>query len=101
MGTNDDPRTSMVPPVDCAKCGADLSAATSVGPEHVCPAPGAASVCGYCGNIAIFDDDHKLRPPTEEERGQIESSLDYKVALRAVTEFAARHKFDNNWRGRR
>lgn len=98
MGTND-VRTTMVPPVECSKCGADLSAATSVGPGSVEPEPGAASICGYCGNISMFNDDKKLRPPTGDERSQIESSHEYKVAMQAIAEFAEKHKFDNNWYG--
>lgn len=51
----------------CLKCGKLLDAANNR--DGATPTPGALSLCVYCGNIAAFGDDLKLRaiPPEEWE----------------------------------
>ena len=91
------PKTTRVPSVDCIKCGSELSAATAVGNSEG-PVPGSASVCGYCGNVAIFTEECKLRPVTPEEMADLETNDEFRIAMTAIAEMAEKHKFDNNWR---
>ena len=50
----------------CLECGHILSGASAVGCDAV-PEPGNISICCMCGNIAMFDDELKVRPLTEAE----------------------------------
>ena len=78
----------------CERCGAELDAATDPIDETAAPAAGDASVCLYCGNLAVFTGNGlELRRPTEAERAGL--YLDPAVAkiyrgLLAVSDDAGR-----------
>ena len=52
---------------DCVKCGKLLDTATDPYKGAELITPGDVSVCLYCANIMIFDENAKLRPPTATE----------------------------------
>lgn len=55
-------------PNQCPYCAYQTAAATSVEPGHHSPKPGSASICFQCGRIALFDENLRLRWPTNDER---------------------------------
>jgi hypothetical protein len=60
-----------VPLSRCAGCGAPN---TGAAPDHgldVSPKPGHISICFYCGHYSVFDENLKLRAPTEAEMLEI------------------------------
>lgn len=61
----------------CKICGSVLDAASGFG----VPQKDDISICLYCGNIAIFNADFTFRPPTDDERVEIESDFDVKKFL--------------------
>jgi hypothetical protein len=54
----------------CTNCGKKLNAATSPFAQDN-PAPGDATVCIKCNHIMIFDENMRLRNPTDEEFDEI------------------------------
>jgi len=54
-------------PSRCPTCRDRLDMATGLEKMKVEPEPGCATVCFHCGEIAIFDEHLKLRPPTARE----------------------------------
>ena len=54
---------SEVPESSCCECGQQLDGAAG----HERPSPGDYSMCVYCTSLNIFDDDLRLRRPTDEE----------------------------------
>jgi DNA-directed RNA polymerase subunit RPC12/RpoP len=48
----------------CVNCGKELDAAAGFDKS---PQAGDASLCLYCGHFMIFDDDLKVRAPTDDE----------------------------------
>jgi hypothetical protein len=59
-------RTTRLPAALCLHCRQPLDAATdAVGDNR--PSPGDATICMYCGTIAVFADDMTLREPNREE----------------------------------
>lgn len=52
----------------CVRCGYVMDMATSLeDPEVNLPNPGDISLCLKCGLLSIFDQNLKLRPPSDEE----------------------------------
>lgn len=73
--------------INCLVCESDLSGAFSFGEKAWKLSPGALSICSYCGSIAVFNDDLKLRPmtPDEQERAFKDENVQLaKAAVRAV-----------------
>lgn len=65
--------TDHTPVTLCWHCDRPLDAATSIddkGQEQH-PSPGAVSLCLYCGAVAFFEADLRLRAPTEEELNEL------------------------------
>lgn len=62
----------------CWHCDRMLDAATPAGPDPMAPTPDAVSLCLYCGAVAIFTDDLSLRPPTEDELGDLEGNAEFR-----------------------
>jgi hypothetical protein len=58
--------TERFPVSPCRRCGKPLDAATGVIGADT-PGAGDVSICAYCGTVALFDSDLRLRPPTEDE----------------------------------
>lgn len=50
-------------PSPCCECGRLLDAASGTG----FPKPDDFTLCAYCGSINVFNEELKLRAPTEEE----------------------------------
>lgn len=55
-----------VEPSICSKCGYNFDCATDLRVENR-PKPGDWSMCFKCGNIAVFDEQLKVRSATQEE----------------------------------
>ena len=52
-----------LPQSQCCACGTTLDGAAG----RAAPKPGDFSICIYCGALSVFDEDLKLREPTQEE----------------------------------
>jgi hypothetical protein len=69
-------KATRVAPSACTGCGRLHDAVTpAIG--QASPEPGSITMCIYCGHIAAFDDDLKLRELTREE--QIEIAGDERI----------------------
>jgi len=69
IGVGDSVRT---PEDNCRSCGKSLTGAFAVGDiDRKMPKAGDVSLCRYCGHIAVFGDDLKLREPNGEEIREI------------------------------
>jgi hypothetical protein len=51
----------------CPNCKVVVDACTDVNGSFGVPSPGDYSACPYCKTVAMFDEDLKLRPLTDEE----------------------------------
>lgn len=54
----------------CLVCGYDLDGASQINGNNK-PKPGDVSICIGCANIAMFDDDLKLRQPNLNEEREL------------------------------
>ena len=73
----------------CLKCGKVMDASTPVGNNDLAlPEAGSLSICGHCGNLAIYeknpDGDLYLRQPTGDEMAAIGADDDVMRAVAAV-----------------
>jgi len=59
--------TTKTPKSICPGCDRNLDAATWVESGPVVPVRGDISVCFYCGEVSVFNEDLRLRPITELE----------------------------------
>jgi hypothetical protein len=57
----------------CRTCGYDFDSATAVKGDSA-PEPGSISICGNCGELAVFEDDRLVREPTEAELAELMAS---------------------------
>lgn len=64
-------QTWRVEPVHCSTCGDRLDAAS--GEPGKGPEPGDASLCLNCGDLIVFETATLARPPTDDERADIEA----------------------------
>lgn len=74
----------------CAVCNHELDGATQVGGENK-PNPGDVSICVRCANVAVFDDDLKLRQPTAEEQKLFDEDLLISEAKVLIRNFRKTH----------
>ena len=51
----------------CPKCFTILSAATNMDDENLRPKPGDVTVCLYCAEVLVFNEDLTLRRPLAGE----------------------------------
>jgi hypothetical protein len=58
------------PPSNCLGCGKEIDGATGVGHRSK-PRAGCISICFYCGHLAAYDWQLKLRPLTDAEMIEI------------------------------
>lgn len=58
-------KTTDLPGSLCRRCGKALDAASGSG--DAVPTPGDVSVCMYCGTLAVFTDELRLRETTVDE----------------------------------
>ena len=74
-------KTTIMPICVCTACGYTPDRATGDGS----PFQGDVSICGRCGNIAVFDDELRLRAPTDKERGEISADPEVQRFIQAIT----------------
>ncbi len=55
--------TTRLPSSACCECGYQMDACSG----HSKPSPGDLSLCVRCGSLNFFDDDLRLRRPTDDE----------------------------------
>jgi hypothetical protein len=55
-----------IPQQRCSRCKHPLDEACCTGGDHK-PTPGMISICVECGKITIFDEQLRLREPSEQE----------------------------------
>lgn len=68
----------------CSICGYDLDGASQVNGDNM-PKPGDVSICISCANIAIFDDDLKLRQPDlDEERELLKNQVIVEAQIKVL-----------------
>ena len=64
-------REAKVPKMRCANCGKRLDRASGVVDRQARnvqkPIPGDISLCIGCGHLSVFDENLRLRPPTDDE----------------------------------
>lgn len=58
----------------CRKCKTTLETTTALDSKTPAPTPGSLSICWYCGALALFDQDLKLRELTADEQADIEGN---------------------------
>lgn len=75
---------------ECPGCGAALDGALHVGEEEHAPTPGDVSICMYCRDIMIFEEE-AFRLPTDEELSDILEDKTIRKAIRALEEFHRRY----------
>ena len=80
-------RTRVGMPNACLTCKHPLDAATGTRPDCAVT-PGGVSVCLYCGAVAMFTQDLRLRALTEAEAASVEDDP-MLASMRALV--AARH----------
>ncbi len=68
---------------NCPVCGRLNDGFTHIGekPDRTPPAAGDASLCGYCGALAVFEAGGGLRLPTVEETAEMLSDPRIKLLL--------------------
>lgn len=71
----------------CLKCGKLLDGCSAVENEAK-PKKGDFSICIKCGNIAVFDNDLKLRKPTKKEHEEISANETIMAQQRLIVQFA-------------
>lgn len=59
----------------CLKCGVMNDSHSTR--QHGAPKPGDISICLYCGNIAFYEENCKMRAPTLEEMQQLMDSKEW------------------------
>ena len=72
-----------VPSSPCCECGKMLDGAA--GPCK--PSPGDVSLCFECGSLNVFDDDLKLRRPTDEEMLFVAANSEIQELRRSINAF--------------
>jgi hypothetical protein len=80
-----------VPPCACPECGYVGDQVMGVSTEHK-PVPGDLSLCIHCACLSAFDDDLKLRPPTDDELFAAATDRRVQAARAAILHVNAEHK---------
>lgn len=74
----------------CPMCGNQLDGHAAAQPAPDTPAPGALSLCAYCGYAMIFNDDMNLREPTFHESVDIEADQNISYIRKVLKEMNKR-----------
>jgi len=66
----------------CNSCLNPMEVFDSVGGDAF-PTPGKVSICSFCGQLSVFDDNLNLRAMTEEEEKEIKTyhPLEYRMLM--------------------
>jgi hypothetical protein len=93
MGKMVDHRT---PASACLNCGREMDAAFAVQEDnHIPPTPGSVAICFDCSHIMVYDDDLKLREPSDKDIKDIAGDPDI---IRAVEVIGAARAM---WKGKK
>jgi len=84
-------KTTRVPPHTCT-CGADNDAASH---RNAIPSPGDVSLCWYCGELTVFNEDLTQHVPTEEEMVEIRANPAWHLVEDMINQIHARKQKDN------
>lgn len=84
-------KVTLVPPHICT-CGADNDAASH---HNATPSPGDVSLCWYCGELTVFNEDLTQHIPSEEEMDEIKSNPAWHLVQNAIEQIHARIKKEN------
>lgn len=89
-----------VPSCTCSKCGAKLNQATSTTELFAAPKCGDISICFYCGNVGIYQQDLSVETMNEEQAAYVRDRLPkvYAAIVSTQKEIIAkneRHKKQN------
>lgn len=70
----------------CSNCHHPIESTTEVYGDNNTPAPGAISICFYCGQICVFEEDLSLRKITQDELDDLKMNdhLVYRLIHEAV-----------------
>lgn len=74
-----------MPVSTCPHCHIEMTGAMNVSADDA-PSPGDATICLYCGGWSIFDDELRMRLPSEQEFAEIKADEDAHRAEVAVLE---------------
>lgn len=72
--------------ITCPACGELVDGVQAINDEeNPLPKPGDVTICIYCGELLIFDEDGKERVPTEEEINDIkQDKANWKLIVAAI-----------------
>jgi hypothetical protein len=71
-----------LPVTICWHCSVPLDAASDIeGREDAEPEQGSISLCLYCGAVAVFGDDLRLFPPSEQLLDELADSEEFRSAF--------------------
>lgn len=81
----------LTPSTTCYNCGKLLDMATNTGRKVFDPHPGAVSICLYCLVLAVFDENLRLRKPTQEEADEFAKDEKIQTAIKTLDEYKKAH----------
>lgn len=85
MTHTDDDGTHHMPVTICWHCDRPLDAATNLPGQTETPDPGSVSLCMFCGAVAIFADDLRLRQPTRDELDKMGQDTEFRKSYLAFS----------------
>jgi hypothetical protein len=84
-------KTTRVPNHVCT-CGQENDAASH---RNATPSPGDVSLCWYCGELTVFNEDLTQRVPTEEEMVEIKDNQAWHLVQNAIDQIHERIRNEN------
>ncbi len=84
-----------VPDITCPECHYVANRCAGVATESR-PVPGDLSLCIACAAIAVFDDELRLRRPTEEERAWAENDAYVRFTRAAIERINQKQEEEQN-----
>jgi hypothetical protein len=85
-------KTTKLPVHTCTACGAANDAASH---EQATPSSGDVSLCWYCGELTLFNEDLTQRAPTEEELAAIKENPAWHLVQNAIDQIHKRKRNEN------
>jgi hypothetical protein len=71
---------TLTPENFCPMCGENLSAATGV-KEDTTPKTGDISICIYCGEYLVFDEDLRSQSMSQEEFDSLDDEMKFQISM--------------------